>query len=1464
MAGQMNQGGLQYEFKVLGSEQIDRLQAKLKALEVQIQALSNPPSFNQQITELNRIVALKKKQVLLTSEAVRAEERLTKTLQKQAGYKDSFDTERLKRAQQLNKLATQESDTPVKNAKESAKVFEAQFKAQEKAQAQREKQAAKEAALRQKQADFNNIELQSKNKIASIQRELAIKEATYNQLLAQGNISRKEAARLAGVTGEQAKKLGVHVFDANTALRQFLFTFRRLVGILAIFTLARKFAQSIAAAVKEMADFNAKLETARIGIAQIVASVGQVRDEQGNLLTGADAFAASLQVSNNILKQIKRDALGSIATFESLVQAFQVAVGPGLASGLNLDEVRILSKRLAEGAIALGVPLNQLSEEIRSLLQGTATAKNTRLAVLFGGAKEANEAVRRAREEGNLFELLTQKLSGVAEGAKVAEQNLDVLRSNLQDTVQLLLAEGGVEQFNALKEAIAGFTNAIRETDAQGNIIFRPEALGIVQEVARTLASITNSFREMTNTGSALEAIRDTLRLIGGALRAIAPIASAAFQGLIDAVNTILVPLRVLQGVIQGVASAFGFTKKPLTETIQLVTQIVVASFVWKKLLAGVNYLLGAQGALKLLSLISTYYKRVNAAIAFSRAGLVQVNVLTAVWKALTTDVAIATTIASGGITLIIAGVIFLVSLLAAKFGLVDKFFNLFTRGSKSAVEGIDELKASFSGADKELENISSTLKDVEKQAKELAIEIAMAEALQNVEDKTKDILKLTIERSRIVKEATKEEDAQLKGLNSDLVKIRKELTKLEDVRPISSDANFEEFQRYRDALGSFRFLRERELEVLNKIANVESQRVAKIQEIDSVYAKKLRLEQISQLSLGEQSKLEESILESKGKVQEAQARQTSQSLADLIASEVKLKLLNKQEDTARRINEETRQRIAVESNEAQSLVDKFAEAPRRVKEIQKELDGLKAPDLSFVQRAQYLELSIKDPDLSLLAKEYQAELDKLAQNPEFRRQAVIQKEFEARKSILEASLSAAQAETDLLTTARANIATLEESGRQADLRTEAELNKLAAERVETEKQNRRAQLKTAKGFTDILSAGLQLGVEDFSDKLKTTAEAFADAVSSGLDGVASAFGSTFRQYLETGEDVRYFFLNALSDVFLNIAEQFATEVAKNMLASFAGETLGKFIAPAASNAPLIASNTALIASLNANTAAMGGTLPAALTANTVATSTDATSTAANTGATVANTGGLFSNLIGLVQNTAATIANTAANVASSAIETTGKIVGALAGALSGALGSVLIVSAIGLSTIAIVGAIAAQTVALGALMVTMIGLLTLINIATWGDWMTPFPFAKGGPVQGYATGGKIGGIPRPSYIPASDTVPAWLTPGEFVIKRDMVKKYGVDLLQSLNNGVLNPSSFRSAGAFSAGTSRAVQGFASGGAVGKPAFAQDSTGNRPVNVAFFDNRNALRKWAETTEGETAILNVMKKNSHLFV
>ena len=83
------------------------------------------------------------------------------------------------------------------------------------------------------------------------------------------------------------------------------------------------------------------------------------------------------------------------------------------------------------------------------------------------------------------------------------------------------------------------------------------------------------------------------------------------------------------------------------------------------------------------------------------------------------------------------------------------------------------------------------------------------------------------------------------------------------------------------------------------------------------------------------------------------------------------------------------------------------------------------------------------------------------------------------------------------------------------------------------------------------------------------------------------------------------------------------------------------------------------------------------------------------------------------------------------------------------------------------------------------------------------FGFATGGPV-GFANGGSVG---------STDTVPAMLTPGEFVVKKSSVDKYGTDFLSNLNRGMLPMQGFQNGGTVSPVSSESGTGGAGAGQV---------------------------------------------------
>ena len=68
---------------------------------------------------------------------------------------------------------------------------------------------------------------------------------------------------------------------------------------------------------------------------------------------------------------------------------------------------------------------------------------------------------------------------------------------------------------------------------------------------------------------------------------------------------------------------------------------------------------------------------------------------------------------------------------------------------------------------------------------------------------------------------------------------------------------------------------------------------------------------------------------------------------------------------------------------------------------------------------------------------------------------------------------------------------------------------------------------------------------------------------------------------------------------------------------------------------------------------------------------------------------------------------------------------------------------------------------------------------------------AMGGRVKGYPMGGLIPYKSNGGFFKSlgSDTIPAMLTPGEFVIRRPAVRGFGLENLEKINRGTYNDGS---------------------------------------------------------------------------
>jgi hypothetical protein len=296
--------------------------------------------------------------------------------------------------------------------------------------------------------------------IAASNRAAAAQHAAAAVQVAQINAaSRAQVAQI-----NAASRAGAAMRQHNTALRENAvrthtsatathLLVRRLIQLGTAITGARQFMAFIRAGFQ----FNETVNQATLGIATLITAQAKLYDSQNRLLEGSKALDAAMAVSEEQVTQLRVAGLATAATTEQLVTAFQQAVGPGLRSGLNLDEIRKFTIGVTQAASAIGLPMHQLNEEVRSLLAGTVTY-NTRIAKTLG---ISNELISSWKQQGVFAERLIQRFSQFSLAGERSMQNMTVLLSNLKEGFDVFAGAATKPLFDALRRegnaALVGF-----------------------------------------------------------------------------------------------------------------------------------------------------------------------------------------------------------------------------------------------------------------------------------------------------------------------------------------------------------------------------------------------------------------------------------------------------------------------------------------------------------------------------------------------------------------------------------------------------------------------------------------------------------------------------------------------------------------------------------------------------------------------------------------------------------------------------------------------------------------------------------------------------------------------------------------------------------------------------------------------------------------------------------------------
>ena len=503
------------------------------------------------------------------AQLARQEERDTETIRK----------ENLRGFNQRQKLREREALSKQKDLQNFSR-YKAQL-------AQQEEKEAQKAALIQVRRDAQAQRFRRKRAQALKRERAAAAKAAEKAALIQ--VQRDaQAQRLRRKRRQQQER------EARARGRgrgRAAFPLQRVVAGAALFTGLRLARQATVGLVTEAVQFNRVLETSQASLTGLLAQSLELTDSFGKRLDVQEKLGAAGNIAREQLEALRKDSRRTVASLTDLVTTFQTNLSLGLRAGLDVGEVRQFTVAISQAANALGLPQNQLAEEVRSLLQGTINPRNTRIAVALG---ITNQQIRQAREQGQLFEFLSNQLE--AFGA-IAEEQANTLNGRLlrfRQTLQELIGLSGSGFTDKLSANLGKALNALLTEDFELN----PRALQVLEPIFASLNRIqdklvdtlpVSSFEELEAAaekfGTALEFAFDfakgfvttfigSIRALAGAFKALgfnAEETGAFFGklfGVVALVAGALLPLVTLAFRARGVFAGLGGQLKKLAPIV--------------------------------------------------------------------------------------------------------------------------------------------------------------------------------------------------------------------------------------------------------------------------------------------------------------------------------------------------------------------------------------------------------------------------------------------------------------------------------------------------------------------------------------------------------------------------------------------------------------------------------------------------------------------------------------------------------------------------------------------------------------------------------------------------------------------------------------------------------------------------------------------------------------------------------
>jgi len=262
-------------------------------------------------------------------------------------------------------------------------------------------------------------------------------------------------------------------------------------------------------AAKASIEYLSEMETYSLGIATAFMVGGKYIDETtGKAVEGQRALTAAQQDAKKVIAELQVANLMTIATLDQLVKAYQETLPVAMAKGFNRDQAKEFTVAMVQAAGAIGLNLDMMAEETRSLLTGTINPRTSRIAVVLG---LRNEDIRQHSQNADqLFDFLMKKLEAYRVAGIATQNTWKGLMSNIIDVAKQMGGIAFEPLFQVLKYELQKLFEGIVSIDEKTKTIKWNESfLKTAQDIKEAIMGVIAEIRRMMM-------LIDTLAMVWG------------------------------------------------------------------------------------------------------------------------------------------------------------------------------------------------------------------------------------------------------------------------------------------------------------------------------------------------------------------------------------------------------------------------------------------------------------------------------------------------------------------------------------------------------------------------------------------------------------------------------------------------------------------------------------------------------------------------------------------------------------------------------------------------------------------------------------------------------------------------------------------------------------------------------------------------------------------------------------